>query len=108
MGKDAMRAESLVGRSSGWEGVAEKQFMTEFDELGRRCQPAQLDTIVVILGIEKGPIGQSLIGKVPGVRVLLVEIPNPGEKTAGPQCEAGRQAGRLHKGLLDGDRVVGF
>src|SRR6516225_7465146 len=108
MGKDAVRAKSLTGGSSRREGVAEKQLMTEFDQLGRRCQPAQLDTVIVILGIEKGPIGQSLIGKVPGVRVLLVEIADPGEKTAGPQRKAGRQTGRLHKGLLDGYRVVGL
>src|SRR5439155_865376 len=82
MSKDAVRAKSLVGGSSGGEGVAEKKLMAEFDELGGRCEPAQLDTVVVILGIQKRPIGQSLIGKVPGVRVLLVEIADPREEAA--------------------------
>src|SRR5262249_49590620 len=106
MGKDAVRAKSLVGGSSGGKGVAEKQLMAKLDELGGRRKPTQLDTVIVILGIEKSPIRQSLIGKVPIVRVLLVEVANPREKTAGPQRKTCWQTGRLHKGFLDGNRVV--
>src|SRR6266436_6159282 len=82
--------------------------MAEFDELGRRREAAQLDAIIVRMGIEKGPIGQSLIAKVPGVRVLLVEIADSREESAGPQRKTGRQTGRLHKGLFDGYCVVGL
>src|SRR6266550_4590204 len=108
VGKDAVRAKSLVWGPSGGESVAEKQLVAELDELGGRPQPAQLDTVIVILGVEKGSIRQILIGKAPGMRVLLVEIADPGEKAARPQRKTGRQTGRLHKGLLDGYRVVGF
>jgi hypothetical protein len=64
----------------------------ETTQLGGHREPAQLNPVVVILGIEKGSIRQSLVSKVPGVRVLLVEIADPGEKAAGAQRKF-RQAG---------------
>ena len=47
-----------VGRNLACELVA------KLDKLGSRRKPTQLDAVVVVLGIEEGPIGQRLIGKI--------------------------------------------
>src|SRR5690349_8668396 len=82
MSEQAMRAEPDMRRAAGGEGVAAEQFAAELDELPRRRQPAKLDAIIVVLVVEEDPVGQRLVGKVPGMRMLLIEIADPREETA--------------------------
>ena len=95
MGEQTMRAEPNMRRAAGREGVAAEQFAAKFDELAGRGEPAKLHTAIVVLVVEKDPVRQRLIGKVPGMRMLLVEIADAGEEAARPQGQSPGQARRL-------------
>src|SRR5262249_4587455 len=108
MGEQTVAAKADMGRASCREGVAPKHLAAELDELPGWREPAQLYPIIVILGVEKYSVRQRLVGKIPGVRMLLVQIADTGEEPASPHREPPWQAGRLHEGFLDRQVVLGI
>ena len=101
MGEQAVAAKAGMRRPGRREGIAAEHLATEFKKLPGRRQPAQLHAVVVVLVVEEDTIGQRLVGEVPGVGVLLVEVADPREKPPGAQGQAPRQAGGLEERLLD-------
>src|SRR5205823_9669182 len=101
MSEQAVRAEPNMRRAAGREGVAAEQFAAELDELPGRREPPKLYAIIVVLIVDEDPVGQRLIGKVPGMRMLLVELADAGEEATSPQGQTPGQARRLQERFFD-------
>src|SRR4051794_17070027 len=96
-----MRAEADARRSACRESIAAEQLAAELDELPGRRQPAKLHAVIIVLVVQEHPIRQCLVGEIPGVGMLLVEIADAREEAAGTERHAPWQAGCLDERLLD-------
>src|SRR5262249_51607269 len=101
MAEQAERSKPGMRRASGRKGVAAKQLAAQFQKLRGRREPTQLDTVIIVLIVQKDAVGERLVGKVPSVGMLLVEITDAGKEPAGPQRQTPRQTGGLNKRFLD-------
>ena len=87
---------------------ATPHFGPQFDEgIGRR-QPFQLHAVVGVTAViaEQRTVHQRRIGKIPHMRMLLVQIADTGTETAALQANAVTKAKRLEPGLLNLRRAI--
>src|SRR6185295_15106651 len=87
--------------------LATQSFRSEFQELIRGSDPANLHAIVAELAVEEGAIRQWRVRKTPVVRMALVEIANARQEPAALEREAARQSRGADVGFLERNLIVG-
>ena len=83
------------------------EFGTELDEQRRRCQPFELHTVLGVAVTEHRLIHQRCIGKIAGMRMLLVDVANAGTEAPGLEADTVTDRQRLEPGFLDIRLAVG-
>ena len=76
MGKEGLRANAAVCRTTGRIVVTAKDLAAKFEIGFGGCDPAQLHAVITVLIAEKRLVGQRPVAEIIRVRVLTVEIAN--------------------------------